>query len=128
MAQYSRPCNLPELFDKALRIGGNTHTRQDIAECIAKGRYQYFGDDECCVVTEIVDYPQKRVLHLFIAAGNLTKLLEEYLPIVKQFAADNGCSALTSVSRKGFLKRFPAYGFKPKCVTFECEIKDEAHV
>lgn len=116
--------SLKELFDKALDIGGNTHTREDIAEGIKLGRFQYFGDDECCLVTEIIEYPRKRVLHLFIAAGNLNKLLEEYLPRVKQFAADNGCASLTSVSRKGFLKRFPAYGFKPKCVTFELQIKE----
>lgn len=119
--------NLPALFDKALLIGGNTHTRQDIADGIANGRYQYWGDDQCCLVTEIVDYPQKRVLHLFIAAGNLTKLLDEYLPQVKEFAKEHGCSSLTSVSRKGFLKRFPAYGFKPRCVTFELELKDKAN-
>jgi hypothetical protein len=112
---------LPELFDKALAISG-THTREDIAEGIKSGRYQYFGDADCCVVTEIHNFPQKRCLHLFIAAGNLNKLLDTYLPIVKKFAAENGCTSLTSVSRKGFLKRFPAHGFKPKCVTFELEL------
>lgn len=120
--------SLPELFDKALALGGHTHTRQDIAEGVASGRFQYWGDDECCLVTEIIEYPRKRVLHLFIAAGNLNRLLEQYLPAVKQFAKDNGCSALTSVSRKGFLKRFPAYGFKPKCVTFELPIEGEQNV
>ena len=112
---------LPELFDKALKLGGNTHTREDISEGIKSGRFQYFGDDECCVVTEIIDYPRKRVCHLFIAAGNLNRLFEEYLPKVKIFAAENGCTSLTSVSRKGFLKRFPPE-FKPKCVTFECKL------
>lgn len=114
---------LPELFDKALAIAG-THTRQDIADGVKAGRYQYWGDDECCLVTEIVEYPRCRKLHLFIAAGDLDRLLTEYLPRVKEFARDNGCNGLTSVSRKGFLRRFPAYGFKPKCVTFELELKD----
>lgn len=114
---------LPELFDKALAIAG-THTRQDIADGVKAGRYQYWGDDECCLVTEIVEYPRCRKLHLFIAAGDLDRLLTEYLPRVKEFARDNGCKGLTSVSRKGFLRRFPAYGFKPKCVTFELELKD----
>jgi hypothetical protein len=113
---------LPELFDKALRLGGYTHTRDDIAEGIKSGQFQYWGDESCCLVTQIVEYPRKRVLHLFIAAGDLNKLLNKYLPIVKKFAAENGCTSLTSVSRKGFLKRFPAYGFKPKCVTFELEL------
>lgn len=121
----SHQSNLPALFNKALKIGGHTHTRQDIADGLTTGRFQYWGDDECCLVTEIVEYPQKRVLHLFIAAGKLSKLLDEYLPRVKEFARENGCSSLTSVSRKGFLKRFPAYGFKPKCITFELELKDK---
>lgn len=112
---------LPELFDKALALAG-THTREDIAEGIKVGRYQYWGDDRCCLVTEIHDFPQCRKLHLFIAAGDLDRLLEHYLPVVTRFAADNGCVSLTSVSRKGFLRRFPAHGFKPKCITFEMEI------
>lgn len=127
-ASSSRRCDLPALFDKALRIGGNTHTRQDIAEGIAQGRFQYWGDDECCVVTEIVRYPRCLKLHLFIAAGNLQRLFDVYLPKVKDFAREQGCVALTSVSRKGFLKRFPSVGFKPKCVTFELELKEEQNV
>lgn len=121
---FNHHSNLPALFDKALKLGGYTHTRADIAEGIKTGRFQYWGDDDCCLVTEIVEYPRKRVLHLFIAAGKLDKLLDEYLPQVKAFARENGCSSLTSVSRKGFLKRFPAYGFKPKCITFEYELGD----
>jgi hypothetical protein len=122
VASSNHRYSVEELFDKALKIGGNTHTREDIAEGIKSGRYQYWGDADCCLVTEIVEYPRKKTLHLFIAAGDLNKLLEDYLPRVKHFAKENGCSALTSVSRKGFLKRFPAYGFKPKCVTFELPI------
>jgi hypothetical protein len=118
---FSHQSSLPALFDKALKLGGNTHTREDIAEGIKSGRFQYWGDDECCVVTEIIQYPRKRVLHLFIAAGNLNRLFDVYLPKVKSFAIDNGCSSLTSVSRKGFLRRFPPE-FKPKCVTFECKL------
>ena len=116
--------SLPELFEKALPIGGNTHTKADIAEGIKSGRFQYFGDDKACLVTEIVHYPRKSVLHLCLAAGDLNHLLEKYLPVVKQFAADNGCTSLTSVSRKGFLKRFPKYGFRPKAITFELELTD----
>jgi hypothetical protein len=124
----SHQSSLPALFDKALKLGGNTHTREDIAEGIKSGRFQYWGDDKCCLVTEIVQYPQKRTLHLFIAAGELDRLLEHYLPKVKAFAAEHQCSALTSVSRKGFLKRFPAYGFKPKCITFELPIEGTENV
>lgn len=123
MALSNHHYSLSELFDKALKIGGNTHTREDIAAGIKSGRFQYWGDEDCCLITEIVEYPQKKTLHLFIAAGDLSKLLENYLPKIKKFAQENGCSTLTSVSRKGFLKRFPAYGFRPKCITFELALE-----
>ena len=61
---------------------------------------------------------------LFIAAGNLERIFRVYLPQVKEYARENGCCALTSVSRRGFLKKFPPYGFKPKSVAFELELKD----
>lgn len=128
MEQSNRQSSLPALFDKALALGGHTHTREDIADGIKKGRYQYWGDEDCCVVTEVVEYPRCRKLHLFIAAGKLSKLLEEYLPKVKAYAKEQGCVSLTSVSRKGFLRRFPAYGFKPKCVTFELDLEEPANV
>mgnify|MGYP006294254697 CR=1 FL=1 len=116
--------SLPELFDKALAYGGHTHSREDIADGVKSGRFQYWGDDRCCLITEIHDFPQCRKLHLFIAAGDLDRLFDKYLSQVKQFAREHGCSGLTSVSRRGFLRRFPAYGFKPKSVTFELELKD----
>jgi hypothetical protein len=115
--------SLQALFQKALDLGGNTHTVSDVIDGINRGRFQFWGDDECCVVTEIIQYPQKRELNLFLAAGDLALLLEKYLPQVKEFARQNGCHALVSVSRKGFLKRFPKYGFKPKFVTFELPIE-----
>ena len=115
--------SLPELFDKALAYGGHTHTRADIWEGVKTGRFQYWGDDKCCLITEIHEFPRTRKLHLFLAAGDLDMLLRVYLPQVKEFARENGCTGLTSVSRKGFLKRFPAYGFKPKSVTFEMELR-----
>jgi hypothetical protein len=115
--------SLQELFDKALDYGGNTHSREDIAAGIASGRYTYFGDSDCCLITEIIDYPRCRKLHLFIAAGDLEQLRRDYLPQVKEFARENGCDGITSITpRKGFLKKCSAFGFKPKNVTFELRI------
>lgn len=116
--------SLPDLFDKALAYAGGTHTRADVWEGIKSKRFQYWGDDKCCVVTEIVDFPQTRKLHIFLAAGDLDEILNFYLPQMKEFARENGCKSITNISRKGFLKRLPAYGFVPKSVTFELGLKD----
>lgn len=115
---------LPELFDKALEKAGGTHTREDIAEGIKAGHYLYIGDDTCCVVLEIIQYPQVSKLHVFLAAGDLKRILDVFLPQMIEIAREHGCVSITNISRKGFLKRLPAYGFKPKSITFEMELKD----
>lgn len=117
----SQGLRLPELFDRALQRAG-THTRADIAEGIRDGRFLYLGDDRCAIVLEIVHYPRTRKLHVFLAAGDLDRILKVYLPQMIDIARDNGCSAITNISRKGFIKRLPAYGFKPKSVAFEMEL------
>lgn len=114
---------LPELFDKALARAGHTHTREDIASGIKDGRYIYLGDDACCIVLEIVQFPQCRKLHVFLAAGDLDRILDAYLPKMVEIARDSGCSSITNISRKGFLRHLPRYGFRAKSVAFELELR-----
>jgi len=113
--------SLPELFDRALAHGGGTHTRQDIADGLKSGRFQAWGDDSCLCITEIINYPQKRAVHMFLAAGDLDRLFDVYLPQVKTFAREHDCSAVTSVSRPGFARRYPA-DFYPVGVIFEHDL------
>lgn len=121
MERSRRPSDLPALFDKALAVGGGTHTREDIAAGLRDGRFQFWGDDVAAVITEIVATPRKRVLHVFIVAGNFKSAMA-HLPEVEQFARDNGCAAITTTGRKGFLRRLPAYGFQPRYVAFTKEL------
>lgn len=112
---------LPELFDRALDRDG-THTRQDIADGIKDGRFMYLGDDRCAVILEVIQYPRSRKLHVFLAAGDLNRILDVHLPKMVEIANEHGCTSITNIARKGFLKRLPKYGFKPKYVAFEMEL------
>lgn len=114
---------LSDLFDRALAFGGHTHTRADIAEGIKIGRYHYFGDDRCAVVAEIVEYPQDRKLNVFLAAGDYSRIMRVFVPKLKSFAIDNGCSSLTTTARHGFLRRLPAVGWKPTHTVFELKLE-----
>jgi len=113
--------SLPELFDRALAHGGHTHTRADILDGLKAGRFQWWGDADCCCVTEIQQFPQNRKLNMFIAAGDLARLFEVYLPTVKAFAREHGCVSVTSTSRPGFLRRYPD-DFHPVAVVFESDL------
>jgi hypothetical protein len=114
---------LRKLFDKAIISGGNTHTIDDIEAGIANGQFQYWHADDCCAVTELIPYPRCKKLHIFIAAGNFNSICEKLLPQAKQFALDQGCTAMTTIARKGFVKRIPAYGFEPKYIAFQLDLE-----
>lgn len=115
---------LSDLFDRALAFGGHTHTRADIAEHIKSGRFQYFGDDKSCLVTEIIDYPRTRRLHIFIAAGDYDQIIDRWLPMAKEFAIESGCTSITTAARHGFLKRLPRIGWRPTHTVFEIKLED----
>ena len=115
--------SLRKLFDKAIISGGNTHTIDDIEAGIAAGHFQFWEADDCCAVTEMVAYPQAKKLHIFIAAGNFNSICEKLLPRAREFAERNGCVSMTTIARKGFLRRIPKYGFKPKHIAFELDFE-----
>jgi hypothetical protein len=114
---------LRALFDKALWIGGGTHTIDDVEAGVAQGLFQFWEADDCCAVTEILTYPRCKKLHIFIAAGNFQSICDKLLPRASAFAKENGCVSMTTIARKGFVRRIPQYGFKPKYVAFELDLE-----
>ena len=115
--------DLPALFDKALIFGG-THSREDIVDGLKKGRYQYFGGETVAAVTEIIDYPNSRKLHILFAAGDYRQMIRQFLPILRNYAIEHGCDSITTNGRRGFIRRLPKVGFKPTHVVFELELED----
>jgi len=55
------------------------------------------------MVTEIVTYPQKRVLHIFLAGGELDQILDMEDSLI-QWGKAQGCSGLTLAGRKGWVR------------------------
>ena len=50
-------------IDAALEYGGGTHIYEDIVEAIVEGRMQLWPAKDSCLITEIIVYPRKKVLH-----------------------------------------------------------------
>lgn len=89
----------------ALRYAGGTHTINDIADGIAQGRFQLWPGKKAAVVTEIIQYPQSRALHFFLAGGDVNELQMMLAPI-EEWAKNMGCQRITLAGRKGWLKSF----------------------
>lgn len=90
-------------IEAALEYSQGTHTADDVLEQISTGELQLWPGQDSVVITQIITYPRKKVLHIFLAGGN-QKELKEMDPYVVQWAKDQGCTALTFTGRLGWAR------------------------
>jgi hypothetical protein len=103
---------------KALRIGGDTYDLEDVLYCLETGKMQAFWNDGAIIVTEIVQAPKKRYLHIFLCAGDMSSVmaLDEKL---KAFAEKTGCEFGRALVRPGFEKALESMGWKRTMIVME---------
>ena len=63
-------------IEAALEYSGGTHEFEDVAKGIVEGRMQLWPSPRGCIVTEIVVYPKKKTLNVFLGGGELDQLLD----------------------------------------------------
>lgn len=90
-------------IEAALEYSQGTHTADDVLEQISTGELQLWPGQDSVVITQIITFPRKKVLHIFLAGGN-QKELKEMDPYVVQWAKDQGCTALTFTGRLGWAR------------------------
>lgn len=110
-----------ELIESALAYSGGTHTFEDVQEMVATGRAQLWPAPRGVAITEIVEYPRKRVLHIFLAAGEMDQLLD-MIESAERWGRTQGCTSLTMSGRMGWQRVLDKHGFKPLLVTMEREM------
>lgn len=93
------------LIDRALNFSGGTHTFDDVCQMVSEGRLQYWPGPNSIVVTEIIEYPRKRTLHFFLAAGNVAEL-EVMYPKIEEWGRLHGCDSATLTGREGWVRSF----------------------
>lgn len=92
-------------IEAALSYAGGTHTFEDVRAGIHEGRLQFWPGPNSAIITEIIEYPQKRTLHFFLAGGNLAEL-EVMVPGIIEWGRTQGCSAASLTGRKGWERSF----------------------
>lgn len=92
-------------IEAALSYADATHCYEDVAEMVAAGHAQFWPGPASCIVTELVSFPRKRVLNVFLAGGTLPEL-EAMIPIVLDWAKDQGCVAASFTGRRGWARTF----------------------
>lgn len=103
------------LIERAL---DDSYTTRDVLDGIIRNSFQLFiswenNKVECAVVTEVADYPRKRILRYVLAGGNnLENWLEPIQEKIEEFATNNYCQAIEVAGRKGWLRKLK--GFEQK--------------
>lgn len=108
-------------LEAALAYSGDTHEIQDVFEAVVKGDMQFWSNDRCAVVTEIITYPRKRVFHIFLAGGELSAIRELEAGAV-EWAKQYGCTDIRLSGRKGWLKALQNDGWELKFTTMSKRI------
>lgn len=104
--------------EAALKEGGDTHSLADILAGIQSNRYQWWPGLESFVLTEIMDYPQKRVCHVFLAGGTLEEI-RAIRTWVEEWAKSIGCVAATIYGRAGWERELQGEGWRRTAVCLE---------
>lgn len=105
-------------IEAALSYAGETHRYEDVAAMIDAGSAQFWPGPSSVIVTEIVEYPRKIVLNIFLAGGNLTEL-QAMLPLVLDWAREKGCTSAVFTGRRGWARTFiKSQGWTEELVMF----------
>lgn len=107
-----------EMIEAALEYGGGTHAFEDVVDLVAMGRAQFWPAPRGVAVTEIIVYPRKRVLHCFLASGDLDQIID-MIDSAIAWGRTQGCTSLTLSGRFGWQRVLDKHGFKPVLVTME---------
>lgn len=104
-------------IEAALEYSGGTHTFNDIVNGLIKGVLQLWPAPRGCIVTEIVVYPQKKILNVFLGGGELDQILDMHNDVI-QWAKAQGCVALSMSGRPGWKKSLEKHGWNQQHVSY----------
>ena len=92
-----------QLLLNALEYGDGTHSLEDVAMALDKDEMQFWPGINTAIVTEIINYPRKKIIHVFLAAGDMDEVIR-ILPYIEKHGKSEGCVQLAMTGRKGWEK------------------------
>ena len=108
-------------IESALAYSGGTHIFEDVVRGVVDGRMQAWINGDSIAITEIIVYPRKKVLHGFLASGNMRRVLE-MVPSAAEWGRQQGCTAFTLAGRKGWQRGFGNRGWRTAFYVLETDL------
>jgi hypothetical protein len=112
---------------EALQYSDGKYEISDIYKSLIEKDMQLwtaFSDEGCeaLCVTQIINYPRKKVLLLFLIAGKESANWLHFVENLKHFAKEHGCDSLEGYGRPGWEKLSKPLGFKKVHTIFKLTI------
>ena len=108
-------------INSALAYSGGTHDFEDVARGVSSAKMQLWPASNSCAITEIICYPKKKVLHVFLAAGEKQELVG-MIDSAAAWGKSQGCESMTMSGRHGWLKVLGNEGWKAVMTVMEHKI------
>ena len=108
-------------IEDALEYADESHLFEDIVRGVLNGNFHFWHGDNGCAVTEFVVYPRKKVLHVFLAGGDMQQILD-FEESAAAWGKANGCTGMTIAGRKGWSKVLGKHGWSDKFLVMGREI------
>ena len=102
------------LLGKGLRHGGSTHSVEDVIAGLRSGELQSFHNDDGMIMTMIADYPQKKVLEVFMALGSQDAISDLFTNEVVKHGEEVGADYARALVRPGLVDLFKGLDCKPR--------------
>ena len=104
-------------LNKALDRMGNIYKPSDIARCVDNGDLQCFVDGNSVAITQLNQFPNRRVVDILLAVGDLSDTLAIHDMIVN-FAQEQRASLLRAQARPGWWPHAKKLGWRPVNVVY----------
>lgn len=98
-------------LEAALAFTEGTHTIDDIREGVRARSYHFWPGKNSAAITEVCQYPRKRVFNVFLAGGNLEEITHGMEPDFCSFARFLGCTEIVMAGRFGWEKPLKPLGW-----------------
>ena len=95
-------------IEDALEYAHGSHTLDDVWDAVERGDAQFWPAEYAGLVTEMIDYPQRRTLRFWLAGGDLETLraLEDK---AIEWSKQWGCTACEIIGRRGWVRALDGY-------------------
>jgi hypothetical protein len=103
------------LLEAALAHEGVGRSVEDVLEKIKTGHAQMWAGKAAFHITEIIIYPNRKTLHVWLSGGDMEELIE-MAPKLMAWGKSMGCSFASIEGRTGWERKLAPMGFRKEAV------------